>query len=168
MVYLLLMFVIEIKRTVSNSKSWINTREGGFSVMFFVIWAKHALLCVCMQRERLTSLSSLFSVAAIGEEFGMLEDMEVGISDLQRVMFKITEAKSDDLSDLQPLVCGRRWDLVCLFLFVFLLKSNYRKEIGPNTYLRRMWSPLMVSNIPLRSENQHQIKLYSFYWDMQT
>lgn len=118
MVYLLLMFVIEIKRTVSNSKSWINTREGGFSVMFFVIWAKHALLCVCMQRERLTSLSSLFSVAAIGEEFGMLEDMEVGISDLQRVMFKITEAKSDDLSDLQPLVCGRRWDLVfffCLF-----------------------------------------------------
>lgn len=105
MVYLLLMFVIEIKRTVSNSKSWINTREGGFSVMVFV---KHALLCVCMQRERLTSPSSLFSVAAIGEEFGMLEDMEVGISDLQRVMFKITEAKSDDLSDLQPLVCGRR------------------------------------------------------------
>lgn len=47
-------------------------------------------------------------MAAIGEEFGMLEDMEVGISDLQRVMFKITEAKSDDLSDLQPLVCGRR------------------------------------------------------------
>lgn len=149
MVYLLLMFVIEIKRTVSNSKSWINTREGGFSVMFFVIWAKLALLCVCMQRERLTSLSSLFSVAATGEEFGMLEDMEVGISDLQRVMFKITEAKSDDLSDLQPLVCGQRWDLV--IFFVFLLKSNYRKEIGPNTYLRHMWSPLMVSNIPLRS-----------------
>lgn len=73
-----------------------------------MVFVKHALLCVCMQQERLTSLSSLFSVAAIGEEFGMLEDMEVGISDLQRVMFKITEAKSDDLSDLQPLVCGRR------------------------------------------------------------
>nr|XP_019956895.1 PREDICTED: type II inositol 3,4-bisphosphate 4-phosphatase isoform X3 [Paralichthys olivaceus] len=42
------------------------------------------------------------------EEIGMLEDMEVGISDLQRVVFKITEAKTDDLSDLQPLVCGRR------------------------------------------------------------
>lgn len=128
MVYLLLMFVIEIKRTVSNSKSWINTSQGGLSVMFFVIWAKLALLCVCMQRERLTSLSSLFSVAAIGEEFGMLEDMEVGISDLQRVMFKITEAKSDDLSDLQPLVCGRRWDLI--IFFVFLLSFNYRKEIA--------------------------------------
>lgn len=38
----------------------------------------------------------------------MLEDMEVGISDLHRVVFQITEAKTDDLSDLQPLVCGRR------------------------------------------------------------
>lgn len=38
----------------------------------------------------------------------MLEDMEVGISDLQRVVFKITEAKTDDLSDLQPVVCGQR------------------------------------------------------------
>lgn len=38
----------------------------------------------------------------------MLEDMEVGISDLQRVTFQITEAKTDDLSDLQPSVCGRR------------------------------------------------------------
>uniref|UniRef100_A0AAX7TMJ4 phosphatidylinositol-3,4-bisphosphate 4-phosphatase n=1 Tax=Astatotilapia calliptera TaxID=8154 RepID=A0AAX7TMJ4_ASTCA len=47
-------------------------------------------------------------LSTYSEEFGMLEDMEVGISDLQRVMFKITEAKSDDLSDLQPLVCGRR------------------------------------------------------------
>lgn len=41
----------------------------------------------------------------------MLEDMEVGISDLQRVVFQITEARTDDLSDLQPLVCGRRWDM---------------------------------------------------------
>lgn len=43
-----------------------------------------------------------------GEEIGMLEDMETGISDLQRVVFKITEARTDDLGDLQPLVCGRR------------------------------------------------------------
>lgn len=41
----------------------------------------------------------------------MLEDMEVGISDLHRVVFQITEAKTDDLSDLQPLVCGRRWGI---------------------------------------------------------
>ncbi|XP_040003138.1 type II inositol 3,4-bisphosphate 4-phosphatase isoform X5 [Xiphias gladius] len=47
-------------------------------------------------------------LSTYSEEIGMLEDMEVGISDLHRVMFKITEAKTDDLSDLQPLVCGRR------------------------------------------------------------
>ncbi|XP_034043427.1 type II inositol 3,4-bisphosphate 4-phosphatase [Thalassophryne amazonica] len=47
-------------------------------------------------------------LSTYSEEIGMLEDMEVGISDLQQVVFKITEAKSDDLSDLQPLVCGRR------------------------------------------------------------
>ncbi|KAM8772917.1 type II inositol 3,4-bisphosphate 4-phosphatase isoform 2-T3 [Acanthopagrus schlegelii] len=47
-------------------------------------------------------------LSTYSEEIGMLEDMEVGISDLQRVVFQITEAKTDDLSDLQPLVCGRR------------------------------------------------------------
>uniref|UniRef100_A0A672YXF0 phosphatidylinositol-3,4-bisphosphate 4-phosphatase n=1 Tax=Sphaeramia orbicularis TaxID=375764 RepID=A0A672YXF0_9TELE len=47
-------------------------------------------------------------LSTYSEEIGMLEDMEVGISDLQKVMFKITEAKSDELSDLQPLVCGQR------------------------------------------------------------
>ncbi|XP_053109974.1 inositol polyphosphate 4-phosphatase type II isoform X7 [Hemicordylus capensis] len=40
-----------------------------------------------------------------GEEVGMLEDMAVGISDLQKVVFKITEAKSDDLL---PAITGRR------------------------------------------------------------
>lgn len=38
----------------------------------------------------------------------MLEDMEVGIADLQSVTFKITEAKSSDAVDLQPKVCGWR------------------------------------------------------------
>nr|XP_029132022.1 LOW QUALITY PROTEIN: type II inositol 3,4-bisphosphate 4-phosphatase [Labrus bergylta] len=47
-------------------------------------------------------------LSTYSEEIGMLEDMEVGISDLQRVTFQITEAKTDDLSDLQPSVCGRR------------------------------------------------------------
>ncbi|XP_034389809.1 type II inositol 3,4-bisphosphate 4-phosphatase isoform X2 [Cyclopterus lumpus] len=47
-------------------------------------------------------------LSTYSEEIGMLEDMDVGISDLKRVLFQITEAKSDDLSDLQPLVCGRR------------------------------------------------------------
>lgn len=54
------------------------------------------------------SLLILFYRSVEGEEIGMLEDMEVGITDLQRVAFQITEAKTDDLSDLQPLVCGRR------------------------------------------------------------
>lgn len=43
--------------------------------------------------------------SALGEEVGMLEDMVVGISDLQKVMFKIIETKSDDLL---PVVTGRR------------------------------------------------------------
>ncbi|XP_074542903.1 type II inositol 3,4-bisphosphate 4-phosphatase isoform X2 [Halichoeres trimaculatus] len=47
-------------------------------------------------------------LSTYSEEIGMLEDMEVGISDLQRVAFQITEAKTDELSDLQPSVCGRR------------------------------------------------------------
>ncbi|KAJ8403627.1 hypothetical protein AAFF_G00349530 [Aldrovandia affinis] len=47
-------------------------------------------------------------LSTYSEEIGMLEDMEVGISDLQRVTFKITEAKSDDPGDLQPIVSGRR------------------------------------------------------------
>lgn len=38
----------------------------------------------------------------------MLEDMEVGIADLQKVVFQITEAQTDNLGDLEPLVRGRR------------------------------------------------------------
>uniref|UniRef100_A0A8D3EB51 Inositol polyphosphate-4-phosphatase type II B n=1 Tax=Scophthalmus maximus TaxID=52904 RepID=A0A8D3EB51_SCOMX len=37
-------------------------------------------------------------LSTYSEEIGMLEDMEVGISDLQRVVFKITEAKTDELN----------------------------------------------------------------------
>ncbi|XP_034969634.1 inositol polyphosphate 4-phosphatase type II isoform X3 [Zootoca vivipara] len=44
-------------------------------------------------------------LSTYSEEIGMLEDMAVGISDLQKVMFKITEAKSDDLL---PIITGRR------------------------------------------------------------
>ncbi|XP_075888902.1 type II inositol 3,4-bisphosphate 4-phosphatase isoform X3 [Nelusetta ayraudi] len=47
-------------------------------------------------------------LSTYSEEVGMLEDMEVGISDLHRVVFQITEAKTDEFGDLQPLVCGRR------------------------------------------------------------
>uniref|UniRef100_A0A4W5KTH0 Inositol polyphosphate-4-phosphatase type II B n=1 Tax=Hucho hucho TaxID=62062 RepID=A0A4W5KTH0_9TELE len=47
-------------------------------------------------------------LSTYSEEIGMLEDMEVGISDLHRVVFKITQAKTDDPCDLQPVVIGRR------------------------------------------------------------
>ncbi|MGH0150205.1 UNVERIFIED_CONTAM: hypothetical protein FKN15_017631 [Acipenser sinensis] len=47
-------------------------------------------------------------LSTYSEEVGMLEDMEVGISDLRRVTFRIAEAKSDEPSDLQPTVTGRR------------------------------------------------------------
>ncbi|XP_019377678.1 PREDICTED: type II inositol 3,4-bisphosphate 4-phosphatase isoform X1 [Gavialis gangeticus] len=44
-------------------------------------------------------------LSTYSEEIGMLEDMVVGISDLQNVMFKIIEAKSDDVL---PIITGRR------------------------------------------------------------
>ncbi|KAL1023759.1 hypothetical protein UPYG_G00045740 [Umbra pygmaea] len=47
-------------------------------------------------------------LSTYSEEIGMLEDMEVGISDLHRVAFKITQAKTDDPGNLQPLVIGSR------------------------------------------------------------
>ncbi|XP_042185554.1 type II inositol 3,4-bisphosphate 4-phosphatase isoform X3 [Oncorhynchus tshawytscha] len=47
-------------------------------------------------------------LSTYSEEIGMLEDMEVGISDLHRVAFKITLAKTDNPCDLQPVVIGRR------------------------------------------------------------
>uniref|UniRef100_A0A8C9RUY7 Inositol polyphosphate-4-phosphatase type II B n=1 Tax=Scleropages formosus TaxID=113540 RepID=A0A8C9RUY7_SCLFO len=47
-------------------------------------------------------------LSTYSEEIGMLEDMEVGIADLRRVTFKITEAKSGEPGDLQPAVSGWR------------------------------------------------------------
>ncbi|XP_072318636.1 type II inositol 3,4-bisphosphate 4-phosphatase isoform X1 [Eucyclogobius newberryi] len=63
-----------------------------------------------LQQLQLVGLVAQFEslLSTYSEEIGMLEDMEVGISDLRKVVFKMTEAKSEELIDLQPLVCGRR------------------------------------------------------------
>uniref|UniRef100_A0A8C9EJZ4 Inositol polyphosphate-4-phosphatase type II B n=1 Tax=Pavo cristatus TaxID=9049 RepID=A0A8C9EJZ4_PAVCR len=45
-------------------------------------------------------------LSTYSEEAGMLEDMAVGISDLQKVMFKVIEAKSEDFL---PIITGRRF-----------------------------------------------------------
>uniref|UniRef100_A0A671QTN1 Type II inositol 3,4-bisphosphate 4-phosphatase-like n=1 Tax=Sinocyclocheilus anshuiensis TaxID=1608454 RepID=A0A671QTN1_9TELE len=47
-------------------------------------------------------------LSTYSEEIGMLEDMEVGISDLHRVTFRITEAASEEAVNLQPTISGRR------------------------------------------------------------
>uniref|UniRef100_A0A3B4FKH4 Type II inositol 3,4-bisphosphate 4-phosphatase-like n=1 Tax=Pundamilia nyererei TaxID=303518 RepID=A0A3B4FKH4_9CICH len=41
-----------------------------------------------------------------GDEIGMLEDMEVGVADLKRVVFTITEAKTEQPDDLLPTLNG--------------------------------------------------------------
>ncbi|TRY54068.1 hypothetical protein DNTS_034495, partial [Danionella cerebrum] len=54
----------------------------------------------------LVQFESLLSTYS--EEIGMLEDMEVGVSDLSTVRFRITEAQSEDGDALMPLITGRR------------------------------------------------------------
>ncbi|KAM6940289.1 type II inositol 3,4-bisphosphate 4-phosphatase isoform 3-T3 [Xenentodon cancila] len=75
-------------------------------------------------------------LSTYSEEIGMLEDMEVGISDLQKVVFKITEAKTDDLSELQPLVCGRRDHLTVEVPLPQLVFQTLPEEIKEGKPLR--------------------------------
>ncbi|XP_070710550.1 type II inositol 3,4-bisphosphate 4-phosphatase-like isoform X2 [Pempheris klunzingeri] len=51
-------------------------------------------------------------LSTYGDEVGMLEDMEVGVADLSRVMFAVTEAKSEQLDDLLPTLTGTWSSLV--------------------------------------------------------
>ncbi|RVE60836.1 hypothetical protein OJAV_G00184340 [Oryzias javanicus] len=45
-------------------------------------------------------------LSTYGEEVGMLEDMEVGVADLRGVVFKVTEAKTEQPKDLLPMLRG--------------------------------------------------------------
>ncbi|KAK0146872.1 Type II inositol 3,4-bisphosphate 4-phosphatase [Merluccius polli] len=51
-------------------------------------------------------------LSTYGEEVGMLEDMEVGVSDLSRVAFCVTAATSDHPDHLLPTLRGTRGSLV--------------------------------------------------------
>ncbi|XP_013877948.1 type II inositol 3,4-bisphosphate 4-phosphatase [Austrofundulus limnaeus] len=45
-------------------------------------------------------------LSTYGEEVGMLQDMQVGVADLSRVAFSLTEARSDQPGDLRPTLRG--------------------------------------------------------------
>ncbi|KAK1791951.1 hypothetical protein P4O66_013923 [Electrophorus voltai] len=72
-------------------------------------------------------------LSTYSEEVGMLEDMEVAVSDLQKVTFRITEAPSDDPSKLQPTVSGRRLVVPLLLLAAIhdqlLCRADIQEEI---------------------------------------
>lgn len=55
-------------------------------------------------------LTHLRCVCLSGDEIGMLEDMEVGVADLKRVAFTITEAKTEQPDDLLPTLSGTWWE----------------------------------------------------------
>ncbi|XP_067435381.1 type II inositol 3,4-bisphosphate 4-phosphatase-like isoform X1 [Thunnus thynnus] len=51
-------------------------------------------------------------LSTYGDEVGMLEDMEVGVADLSRVVFTVTEAKTEQPDDLLPKLHGTWGSLV--------------------------------------------------------
>ncbi|KAI4882800.1 hypothetical protein NFI96_028954 [Prochilodus magdalenae] len=93
---------------VAQFESLLSTYSGCLCYLylqfvFYFVRSNSVRVCVYM----LVTVVTVVTVVT-GEEIGMLEDMEVGISDLQRVTFRITEAASDDPTNLQPTVSGRR------------------------------------------------------------
>lgn len=51
-------------------------------------------------------LRNHFAAVFKGEEAAILEDVEVGMSDLRNVTFAIVEAKSEEPEDLLPTISG--------------------------------------------------------------
>ena len=68
----------------------------------------HNTFQLCSGLESESQMDVMCGVCGAGEEVGMLEDMDVGISDLQHVTFKITQARTDQPCHLQPVISGRR------------------------------------------------------------
>ncbi|XP_078019941.1 type II inositol 3,4-bisphosphate 4-phosphatase-like isoform X1 [Epinephelus lanceolatus] len=62
-------------------------------------------------------------LSTYGDEVGMLEDMEVGVADLSRVTFTVTEAKTEEPDDLLPTLSGAWGSLV---VEVPLLPETFR------------------------------------------
>uniref|UniRef100_A0AAV2LHQ9 Inositol polyphosphate-4-phosphatase type II B n=1 Tax=Knipowitschia caucasica TaxID=637954 RepID=A0AAV2LHQ9_KNICA len=98
-------FLLQSRRDVVFSQA-LAALVCGFIMKLYAAVQDKAFL----QQLQLVGLVAQFEslLSTYSEEIGMLEDMEVGITDLRKVVFKITEAKSEELCDLQPLVCGQR------------------------------------------------------------
>uniref|UniRef100_A0A674PE94 Inositol polyphosphate-4-phosphatase type II B n=1 Tax=Takifugu rubripes TaxID=31033 RepID=A0A674PE94_TAKRU len=98
-------FHLQQRRDVVFSQA-LATLACGFVMRLYAGMQDKGFLRQLHQVGLVAQFESLLSTYS--EEIGMLEDMEVGIADLQKVVFQITEAQTDDLGDLEPLVRGRR------------------------------------------------------------
>ncbi|XP_049923957.1 type II inositol 3,4-bisphosphate 4-phosphatase-like isoform X4 [Epinephelus moara] len=75
-------------------------------------------------------------LSTYGDEVGMLEDMEVGVADLSRVTFTVTEAKTEEPDDLLPTLSGAWGSLV---VEVPLLPETFRllpQEVKDGSWIR--------------------------------
>lgn len=79
---------------------------------FILVWLSHS--CTLLLHAVLTHLKC---VCLSGDEIGMLEDMEVGVSDLKGVAFTITEAKTEQPDDLLPTLSGTWWEYTHTHLY---------------------------------------------------
>ncbi|XP_063757114.1 type II inositol 3,4-bisphosphate 4-phosphatase-like isoform X2 [Eleginops maclovinus] len=82
----------------------------GFVLRLFASLQDQDFLQQMISAGLLVQFEALLST--YGEEVGMLEDMEVSVSDLSRVMFTIIEAKSEEPEELLPTLRGEWGSLV--------------------------------------------------------
>ncbi|KAL0970608.1 hypothetical protein UPYG_G00244380 [Umbra pygmaea] len=101
----------------SHSQAFTHRRDAVFSQTLCAVVCGFVLRLYSGLEDKLfllqlceTGLIAQFEglLSTYGDEVGMLEDMEVGVSDMSKVSFRITEAKSDQPSNLLPTVSGQR------------------------------------------------------------